>query len=65
MDIAITDDNIVEGNETFSMSLNVPSSLGPGITTGGNASANATIIDTTSKCHIILINTSYLCMYAI
>ena len=45
----MTDDSIVEGDEMFSMSLNVPSSLGPGITTGSVTQANGIIIDTTSK----------------
>ena len=47
--IQIFDDNIVEGDETFSMSLTVPSSLGPGITTGAITSATVTIVDTTGK----------------
>ena len=42
-------DKIVEGNETFSMSLTVPSSLGTGITTGYITTATATIIDTSSE----------------
>ena len=49
MNIQVTDDNIVEGDETFSMSLTVPSSLGPGITTGTITSATVTIIDTTGR----------------
>ena len=49
VNVSVTDDNIVEGNETFNMSLTVPSSLGPGVTTGDITSATATIIDTTSK----------------
>ena len=49
MNISVTDDNIVEGDETFSMSLTVPSSLGPGITTGAITSATVAIIDTTGK----------------
>ena len=49
VNIPVTDDNIVEGDETFSMSLTVPSSLGPGITTGTITSATVTIIDTTGK----------------
>ena len=49
VNVSVTDDNIVEGNETFIMSLTVPSSLGPGVTTGVITSATATIIDTTSK----------------
>ena len=48
-DIPVTDDNIVEGDETFSMSLTVPSSLGPRIITGAITSATVTIIDTTSE----------------
>ena len=43
----MTDDNIVEGDEMFSMSLNVPSS--PGIVAGKVTSATGIIIDTTSK----------------
>ena len=49
VNIPVTDDSIVEGDETFSMSLTVPSSLGPGITTGTITSATITIIDTTSE----------------
>ena len=49
VNIPVTDDNIVEGDETFSMSLTVPSSLGPGITTGTIISATVTIIDTTGR----------------
>ena len=49
MNITVTDDNIVEGDKTFSMSLTVPSSLGPGITTGTITSAIITFIDTSSK----------------
>ena len=43
----MTDDNIVEGNEMFSMSLNVPPSLGPEIIAGSVTNATVTIIDTT------------------
>ena len=45
----MTDDNIVEGNETFYMSLNVPSSLAPGIVAGTNSSALGIIIDSSGK----------------
>ena len=51
MNIPVTDDNIVEGDETFSMSVTVPSSLGPGITTGTITNATITIIDTSSEYH--------------
>ena len=42
-------DNIVEGDEMFSMSLTVPSSLGPGIVAGSITSATGIIVDSTSK----------------
>ena len=47
--IPVTDDSIVEGDETFSMSLTVPSSLGPGIRTGAITNATVTIIDTSGE----------------
>ena len=43
-------DNIVEGDEMFSMSLHVPSSLGPGIVAGSVTSATGIIKDSTGKC---------------
>ena len=49
VNISVTDDNIVEGDETFSISLTVPSSLGPGIRTGAITSVTVTIIDTSGK----------------
>ena len=49
VNIPLINDDVVEGDEIFSMSLTVPSSLGPGITTGSNTSAILTIIDTTGK----------------
>ena len=51
VNIPVTDDDIVEGDETFSMSLTVLSSYGPGITTGTITSATVTIIDTSSELH--------------
>ena len=42
-------DNIVEGDEMFSMSLNVPLSLGPGIVAGSVTRATGIIVDSTSK----------------
>ena len=51
VNIPVTDDDIVEGDERFSMSLTVSSSLGPGITTGVITSATVTIIDTSSEYH--------------
>ena len=49
LNITVINDNIVEENETFNMNLTVPSSLGPGITTGHITTATATIISTNSK----------------
>ena len=43
--VAMTDDNIVEGDEMFIMSLTVPSSLAPGIVAGSVTIATAVIID--------------------
>ena len=51
VNVTVINDNIVEGNETFDMSLTVPSSLGPRIKTGAITSATATIIDTSSELH--------------
>ena len=42
---------LAEGrNETFNLTLSVPSSLGPAITAGSNDTAIGVIIDTTSEC---------------
>ena len=49
VNIAVTNDNIVEGNELFTMNLIVP--VSPGIVAGVITMATATIIDTTSKLH--------------
>ena len=49
MRVAVTDDNIVEGDEMFTMSLNVPSSLAPGIVAGSVTSATGIILDSSSK----------------
>ena len=51
INITVIDDNIVEGDEMFTMTLNVPTS--PGITTGNITMATATIIDSTSRLHHI------------
>ena len=44
----MTDDDIIEGDEMFSMSLNIPSSLGPGIVAGSRTNATGIIIDSSS-----------------
>ena len=46
-------DNMVEGDEMFNMSLNVPSSLGPGIVAGTINKATGIIVDSTSKSFLI------------
>ena len=51
INITVINDNIVEGDEMFTMTLNVPTS--PGITTGNITMATATIIDSTSRLHHI------------
>ena len=47
VNIAVVDDDIVEGEETFTMNLNVP--VSPGIVAGAITMATATIIDTSSR----------------
>ena len=47
--VPVMNDNIVEGDEMFSMSLNVPSSLSPGIVADSISSAIGIIRDSTSK----------------
>ena len=49
VNILVTNDTVVEGDETFDMGLTVPSPLGPGITSGNITKASVTIIDTTSE----------------
>ena len=49
VNITVTNDTIVEGDETFTMSLTVPTSLQPGIVAGTLNSATGIIVDTTSK----------------
>ena len=45
----MTNDKIVEGDEMFAMSLEVPLSLAPGIVPGTVTEATGIITDTTSK----------------
>ena len=49
MNISVTNDNIVEGDEMFIMNLNV--SVSPGIIAGAITMATVTIIDTSSRLH--------------
>ena len=46
--VPVMSDDIVEGDEMFSMNLNVPSSLGPGIVAGSVTSATGIIVDSTA-----------------
>ena len=61
LNIPVINDSIVEGNETFNMSLTIPSSLCPGITTGAIISATATIIDTSSELKMLATSNMYCC----
>ena len=47
--VQVINDNIAEGPEEFDLTLDVPSSLGPGITAGGRNTAVGIITDSTSK----------------
>ena len=49
VNIVVINDTIVEGDETFTLQLNVPSSYGPSIKAGSLTRATATIIDTSSR----------------
>ena len=51
--VPVMSDDIVERDEMFSMSLNVPSSLGPGIVAGSVTSATGIIVDSTSKSFLV------------
>ena len=51
VNITVVNDHIVEGDEMFNMTLNVPTL--PGIKAGAITMATGTIIDSTSKLHII------------
>ena len=46
-----------EGNEEFDLMLTVSSSLSPGITAGDRNRAKGVIIDSTSKCKILMLKT--------
>ena len=59
MRVAVTNDNIVEGDETFSMSLNIPSSLAPRIITGLVHSATGIIIDSSGKINSYLVTSCF------
>ena len=47
--VPVTPDNILERLEEFDLILNVPSSLGPGITAGARNMGTGIIVDSTSK----------------
>ena len=58
MRVAVTNDNIVEGDEMFSISLNVPSSFGPGVVAGSITNATGIIIDS-SRIRVRFTQTQY------
>ena len=47
--ISVTDDNVLETNEQFLLSID-PSSLPDGVTVGSISNATVTIVDINSKC---------------
>ena len=49
INIPVINDSIFEGDEMFTMNLNVPASLGPGIIAGAITMATTTIIDSSSE----------------
>ena len=51
VNVPVTNDSIVEGDETFIMNLTVPSSFGSGVRTGDITRPIVTIIDTSRKLH--------------
>ena len=53
--IALINDSIAEEHEEFSLTLNVPSSLGPAITAGDRDNATGVITDSTGECIIMYI----------
>ena len=56
--ITIKNDNIVEGDEMFTMSLNVPSSLAPGVVAGSVTNATGVITDS-SRIRVRFTQTQY------
>ena len=61
VNITVINDNIVEGNEMFTINLNVP--VSPGLVAGAITMASATVIDTTSKLvqYLLVVGLSLLC----
>ena len=51
INITVISDNIVEGDEMFTMNLVISSSLSPGIIAGDITMATVTIMDTSSMLH--------------
>ena len=59
--ITVINDNIIEGDEMFTMNLSIPATLNPGVTNDRITVATATIIDTSSR----LYYTRWLVLYLI
>ena len=58
MKVTVINDNIVEGDEMFSMSLNVSSSLAPGVVAGSVTNATGVITDS-SRIRVRFTQTQY------
>ena len=52
IDVPVAKDDIAEGMETFSLTLNIPSSLSGTVTPGDIVTATAIIIDDTGKIRV-------------
>ena len=52
VNITVTDDDELEGDEMFNISLVVPSSVDSRIVTGNRTSATAVITDASSMCYV-------------
>ena len=62
VNVPVTNDNIVEGPETFDLTFTIPSSLGGQVILGTITNANGNIIDNTSKKKYVEIN-KFNCLY--
>ena len=51
--IPVTADDVVEGDETFNVILNIPSSVTRGIKAGHRNNVTVTIIDFTGECTMV------------
>ena len=62
--VPVMSDSILEGNEEFNLTLNIPPSVGRGIETGSVNNAVGVIVDSTSKCSYLLMTIQYPDIYS-